>query len=79
MRWQDMPERYGKYKTTHKRFTRWAATGVWDRIFADLLKDRQTQTQLPSHVVIDNEDTGLRLKRVSNSLSRISQGKDEIA
>lgn len=28
MRWQDMPERYGMYKTTHKRFTRWAATGV---------------------------------------------------
>src|ERR1700709_2111759 len=25
MRWQDMPERYGKYKTTHKRFTRWTA------------------------------------------------------
>nr|WP_254061756.1 IS5 family transposase [Granulicella sp. L60] len=32
MRWQDMPERYGKYKTTHKRFTRWAGTGVWDRL-----------------------------------------------
>lgn len=28
MRWQDMPELYGKYKSTHKRFTRWAATGV---------------------------------------------------
>jgi len=43
MCWRDMPERYGKYKTTHKRFTRWAATGVWDRIFADLLKDRENR------------------------------------
>ena len=23
-RWQDLPERYCKYKTVHKRFTRWA-------------------------------------------------------
>jgi len=26
MRWQYMPERYGMYKSTHKRFTRWAST-----------------------------------------------------
>ncbi|WP_409337905.1 transposase [Chromobacterium piscinae] len=27
--WSDLPVRYGKYKTAHKRFTRWAAHGVW--------------------------------------------------
>ncbi len=36
--WQDLPERYGKWKTLHKRFTRWAKAGVWERVF-DLLKD----------------------------------------
>ena len=25
--WQDLPERYGKYKSVHKRFTRWAKAG----------------------------------------------------
>jgi transposase len=49
MRWQDMPERYGKYKTTHERFTRWAASGVWDKVFADLLKDRENR-----YVMIDS-------------------------
>ena len=44
-----MSERYGKYKTTHKRFTRWAATGVWGRVFADLLKDRENR-----YVMIDS-------------------------
>jgi transposase len=39
-RWSDMPERYGKYKTVHKRFTRWAAKGVWEKVFANLIKDR---------------------------------------
>jgi len=39
MRWADMPERYGKYKSVHKRFVRWAEAGVWDRLFADLVAD----------------------------------------
>ena len=41
--WRDLPERYGKWKTLHKRFTRWAKTGVWDEVFASLIKDRDNQ------------------------------------
>ena len=32
-RWHDLPERYGKYKSVHKRFVRWAHSGVWERSF----------------------------------------------
>lgn len=38
-RWSDLPERYGKWKSVHKRFTRWAKAGVWEPVFADLVKD----------------------------------------
>ena len=34
--WHDLPERYGKWKTAHKRFTRWAKAGVWEKVFDDL-------------------------------------------
>lgn len=37
--WHDLPERYGRWKTVHKRFTRWARAGVWERIFAALTAD----------------------------------------
>jgi transposase len=37
--WQDLPERYGKWKTVHKRFTRWAKAGVWEEVFASLVGD----------------------------------------
>ena len=37
--WHDLPERYGKWKTAHKRFTRWARAGVWEGIFAALTSD----------------------------------------
>ncbi len=26
--WRDLPERYGKWKSVHKRFSRWAKAGV---------------------------------------------------
>jgi transposase len=42
-RWSDLPERYGKYKTVHKRFTRWALAGVWESVFALLARDRDNE------------------------------------
>jgi transposase len=41
--WRDLPERYGKWKTLHKRFTRWAKAGVWDEVIASLIKDLDNQ------------------------------------
>ncbi len=37
--WHDLPERYGEWKTVHKRFTRWARAGVWERVVAHLIRD----------------------------------------
>jgi len=42
-RWEDLPERYGKYKSVHKRFLRWARGGVWERVFAALVQDRHNR------------------------------------
>ena len=42
-RWSDLPERYGKYKTSHKRFTRWAKAGIWERVFKLLTADRRNE------------------------------------
>jgi putative transposase len=42
-RWEDLPERYGKNKSVHKRFTRWATAGVWEKVFASLTADPDNQ------------------------------------
>jgi transposase len=41
--WHDLPDRYGKYKSVHKRFSRWAASGVWEKVFHELVGDRKNQ------------------------------------
>ena len=41
--WCDLPERYGKWKTVHQRFSRWCHAGVWERVFAALTADRDNQ------------------------------------
>jgi transposase len=41
--WCDMPERYGDWKNTHRRFSRWAASGVWENVFDLLIKDRKNE------------------------------------
>src|ERR1035441_11115575 len=37
--WRDLPERFGDWKNTHKRFSRWAASGVWENLFKALADD----------------------------------------
>ena len=41
--WSELPERYGKWKSVHKRFTRWAKAGVWERVFDSLAGDPDNQ------------------------------------
>lgn len=40
--WHDLPERYGKWKSVHTRFSRWARAGVWERVFI-LTADRKNE------------------------------------
>jgi transposase len=41
--WGDLPERYGRWKTLHRRFSRWCHAGVWERVFTALTADRDNQ------------------------------------
>ena len=31
--WRDLPERFGDFRSVHKRHSRWSESGVWERVF----------------------------------------------
>ena len=37
--WKDLPERYGKYQTVHRRFQNWVRSGVLERVLLAVAKD----------------------------------------
>jgi transposase len=37
--WRDLPEHFGDWKNTHKRFSRWAESGVWESLLKTLADD----------------------------------------
>lgn len=41
--WRDLPERFGDWKNTHKRFRRWCEGGVFERIFKVLAADSDNE------------------------------------
>ncbi|RUX28767.1 IS5 family transposase [Mesorhizobium sp. M7A.F.Ca.US.011.01.1.1] len=41
--WRDLSERYGKWKTAHRRSSRWCHAGVWERVFDTLTADRDNK------------------------------------
>ena len=41
--WHDLPARYGKWKSVHTRFARWAKNGTWERVFEVLTKDSKNE------------------------------------
>ena len=39
--WQDLPERYGKYQTVHRRFQNWVRSGVMEKVLLAIAQDLQ--------------------------------------
>jgi transposase len=50
--WRDLPERFGDWKNTHRRFSRWAATGVWERLFQHLSVDADNEYAMIDSTIV---------------------------
>ena len=50
--WHDLPERYGKWKTVHTRFSRWAKNGVWKRMFEHLAADADNEYAMIDSTIV---------------------------
>ena len=50
--WRDLPDRYGPYTTAYNRFNRWAARGIWGRIFKTLAVGSRDSLQLIDSTIV---------------------------
>jgi transposase len=50
--WRDLPERFGDPIAIHTRFSRWAKTGVWERVFSDLAIDADNEYAMIDSTIV---------------------------
>jgi transposase len=50
--WRDLPERFGPWKNVHTRFGRWAASGVWERVFQHLAADADNEYAMIDSTIV---------------------------
>jgi transposase len=50
--WRDLPECFGDWKNVHRRFTRWAESGVWKRVFQHLVADADNEYAMIDSTIV---------------------------
>ena len=79
--WEDLPERYGKPNSVWKRFDRWCASGVWERVAQALGDPELEEVQLDSTSVKAHPvaSTGRRLPEEKKRRRTRGAASDEAA
>ena len=50
--WRDLPERFGDWKNIHRRFSRWAESGVWEQVFRSLAEDADNEYAMIDSTIV---------------------------
>jgi putative transposase len=67
--WRDLPEAFGHWNSIFRRFSRWSAKGIWQRIFAAMADDPDFEylildsTIVRAHQHAAGAKKGLRIRR----------------
>jgi transposase len=64
--WRDLPERFGNPIAIHTRFSRWAKTGVWERVFNYLSEEADNEYAMIDSAIVraHQHSAGARKKGV---------------
>ena len=73
--WRDLPERFGGWKNTHRRFRRWCESGVFERVFKMLSADHDNQYMMIDSTIVraHQHSAGARKKRETAKLSVVPE------
>src|SRR5882757_851834 len=65
--WRDLPDLLGGWKNTHKRFSRWAAGGVWSAILALLTVDADNECAMIDGTIVRAHQHGAGAKKADGN------------
>jgi len=69
--WRDLPERFGAWKNVHTRFSRWAESGVWRKLFEALAADADNEYAMIDSTIVraHQHSAGAQKKRAQTKRS----------
>ena len=50
--WRDLPDRLGDWKNVHRRFSRWAKSGVWQCVFQALAAEADNEYAMIDSTIV---------------------------
>ncbi len=74
--WRDLPERFGDFRVVHTRHSRWAKSGVWERVFKVLAEDADNEYAMIDATIVraHQHSAGARKKGLKTRLSDAAVG-----
>jgi transposase len=74
--WRDLPERFGPWKAVHTRWSRWAKSGVWERVFAALSADADNEYAMIDSTIVraHQHSAGARKKTAAKPSGAVKAG-----
>jgi transposase len=69
--WRDLPARFGHWKSVHQRLSRWAQSGVFERIFKMLASDHDNEYMMIDATIVraHQHSAGARKKTARKRLA----------
>jgi len=50
--WRDLPDRFGLLKAGHTRFSRWAESSIWEKVFKHLAQDADNEYAMIDSTIV---------------------------
>jgi len=74
--WRDLPERFGDFRVVHTRFSRWAKSGVWERVFKELARDADNEYAMIDATIVRAHQHSAGAQKKSAKTKRSDAAKE---
>src|ERR1700749_685138 len=75
--WRDLPERFGDFRQVHTRWSRWADSGVWRKVFDVLAADADNEyAMIDSTIVRAHQHSAGAQKKLEKTKQSVVRAAD---